>query len=307
MIFFKSLLSAATVYRAALSTLGLLFTIVSGHSVVGQTPPDTDIFLVEVSRGVSSIQVSKPINITNRKGYDNQPSFTPDGQALLYTSGREDGQTDIYRYDLRQKTNAPLTQTPESEYSPTVTPDKAYFSVIRVEKDQNQRLWKFPVSGQGQPALVMEKVKPVGYHCWLTPDSLALFILGKPNSLQLARVSTGDTARIESNIGRSLHRVPGKNAISFVHKRTATEWDISQLDLSTQRITTIAPCLAGSEDLIWMPDGTLLMGKGAVLYQRSPGAGTEWVKLADFSASGINQITRLAISPDGQRLALVGQ
>lgn len=299
-------------YRAAFRPLffaaWLAVLTLSGHLMAwGQAPPDTELFLVDLTRSGQALQVGSPRNITQRKGYDNQPSFTPDGRAVLYTSAREDGQTDIYRYDLRQQTNTPLTRTPESEYSPTVTPDRNYFSVIRVEKDQTQRLWKFPISGAGNPVLVLGNVKPVGYHCWLTPDSLALFILGKPNSLQLARVSTGDTVRLAGNIGRSLHNVPGKKAVSFVHKRTTTDWTISQLDRQTRQISPMVPTLPGSEDFVWTPDGTLLMGQGAALYQCRPGNGTGWTKLADFSAAGITQITRLAIDPRGKTLVFVGQ
>ena len=273
----------------------------------GQAPPDTDIFLVDLTPKSHPLVVGKPVNITQRKGYDNQPSFTPNGKSLLYTALQEDGQTDIYRYDIQQKSTTRLTQTPESEYSPIVTPDTAYFSVIRVERASKQRLWKFPIAGSDAPTLILENVKPVGYHCWLTADSLALFILGKPNSLQLARVSTGDTARIEGSIGRSLHKIPGKNALSFIHKRTPTDWEINQLDLTTYLTTRIAPALNGSEDFVWTPDGLLLMCQGAGLYQFNPTSDLRWTQLADFSSLGIRQLTRLAIDREGKRLALVGQ
>ncbi|QDK81530.1 hypothetical protein EXU85_24140 [Spirosoma sp. KCTC 42546] len=287
--------------------LALLLLLLNSNATFGQGPPDADIFLVDLTPKNRPTLVSKAVNMTQRKGYDNQPSFTPDGKSVLFTSMHDDGQTDIYRYDLQSKATTQLTKTPEGEYSPTVTPDKAYFSVIRMEMDKTQRLWKFPISGTGEPTLILTNVKPVGYHCWLTPDWLALFILGKPNSLQLAHVSTGDTTRIEGNIGRSLHRVPGKNALSFVHKRTSTEWEIKQLDLKTSQITTIAPTLPGSEDFVWTPDGTILMGQGAILYQLNPKSGQSWTQLADFSSIGIKQLTRLAIDADGKKLALVGQ
>jgi len=301
-LFHKAVIRSATFYW-----LTLTFTLLRYGLTQAQTPPDADIFLVDLTLKSQSVQVGKPTNITQRKGYDNQPSFTPDGKSLLYTSMREDGQTDIYRYDLQQKTTTQLTQTPEGEYSPTVTPDPAYFSVIRVEKDKTQRLWKFPIAGTGEPTLVLENVKPVGYHCWLTPDWLALFILGTPNSLQLAHVSTGDTARIEERIGRCLLKIPGKNALSFVHKRTPTDWDIKQLDLQTLKITGIAPALTGSEDFVWTPDGTLLMCQGTALYQFNPTSSLRWTQLADFSSAGITQLTRMAIDADGKKLALVGQ
>ncbi len=278
--------------------LVLPILLLNTGATFGQAPPDADIFLVDLTYKNQAIQVGKPINITQRKGYDNQPSFTPDGKSILYTSMREDGQTDIYRFDLLSAATTPLTQTPEGEYSPTVTPDTAYFSVIRVESDKTQRLWKFPMSGVGAPVVVLENVKPVGYHCWLTPDSLALFILGNPNSLQLARVSTGDTARMWERIGRSLHKIPGKKALSFVHKRTPADWAIKQLDLQTNRITVIAPTLPGSEDFVWTPDGLLLMAQGSGLYVFNPKTDLRWTQLADFSSAGIKQITRLAIDPD---------
>ena len=292
---------------AAFFRSGLLMLLLSAGATFGQAPPDADIFLVDLTPEKQAIQVGKPVNITQRKGYDNQPSFTPDGKSILYTSMRDDGQTDIYRFDLQSAATTQLTRTPEGEYSPTVTPDQGYFSVIRMELDKTQRLWKFPISGTGEPTLVLENVKPVGYHCWLTPDSLALFILGKPNSLQLARVSTGDTARMEESIGRSLHKIPGKNALSFVHKRTSTDWEIKQLDLQTNLITVIAPTLPGSEDFVWTPDGLLLMGQGAGLYVFNPKTDLRWTQLADFSSAGIKQITRLAIDGKGKKLALVGQ
>ena len=284
----------------------LLLTLVS-LTALAQTPPDTEIFLVDITLKPHPAQLSKPTNITQRKGYDNQPSFTPDGSALLYTSLREDGQTDIYRYDIIAQTTTQLTHTPESEYSPTVMPDQKHFSVIRVEKDQTQRLWQFPISGVGEPGLLLEKVKPVGYHCWLDADWLALFMLGSPNSLQLARVSTGDTLQMANSIGRALHLVPGKNALSFVHKRTPTDWEIQQLDLKTRQITRIVRTLDGSEDFVWGPNETLFMAKGAILYQCNPATSPTWTPVADFSTAGVNQLTRLAIDKSGKKLAVVGQ
>ncbi|GAB3945764.1 hypothetical protein GCM10028805_15390 [Spirosoma harenae] len=268
-------------------------------STFGQA--DTDIFLVDLAKP------DKPLNITQRKGYDNQPSFTPDKTSILYTSMQADGQTDIYRYILSSKTTTRLTQTPEGEYSPTVMPDQAHFSVIRMELDKTQRLWKFPLTGSGKPTLIFPNVKPVGYHCWLDTDWLALFILGKPNSLQLARVSTGDTVYIEGNIGRTLLKIPGKQVLSYVHKQTPTHWEIKQLDLKTRQTSTITPTLEGSEDFVWTPDGKLLMGKGAILYKYDPATHSGWQQLADFSSAGITQLTRLAIDSQGKMLALVGQ
>jgi len=276
-----------------------------------QPPATEDIFVVAVNASKGRLEFGAPANITNRAGYDNQPSFLPDGQSLLYTSGgREGDQTDIYRYDFKTGQSARLTNTPEGEYSPTVMPGGKFFSVIRVEADKTQRLWKFPLAG-GAPSLVLPNLKPVGYHLWLDERTLALFILGaegRPNTLQLAPTDNSFLDTIHVNIGRSLHLVPRRAAFSFVHKISPGEWLIKVFDLKTKRSSTLARTLPGSEDLAWTPGGTILMAQDSKLYQLDPAAPSpDWQLVADFSAAGLKKITRLALSPKADRLALVAQ
>ncbi|HKG22808.1 MAG TPA: hypothetical protein VKC34_12985, partial [Blastocatellia bacterium] len=194
--------------------------------------------------------------------------------------------------------------TKESEYSATVTPDGKSFSVIRVEADSTQRLWKFPLAG-GEPALVLKSIKPVGYHAWLDGQTLALFILGEPSTLQLVDARSEKAEVVARNVGRSLHRMAGAGRVSFVQKESEQDWVIKQLDVKTRKIAPIAKTLPGSEDYAWTPGGSLLMAKESKLYEWRPGRDTAWREVADFSARGIHGITRLAVSPSGDRLALV--
>jgi hypothetical protein len=290
----------------------LLFFVASLAPSSAQTPPaaNEDIFAVDVVVSGGKLEFGQPVNITGHAGYDNQPSFLPDGQSLLYTSAREGDQTDIYRYDFKTKQAARLTDTPESEYSPTLMPGGKFFSVIRVEADKTQRLWKFPLAG-GAPALVLPNIKPVGYHLWLDARTLALFVLGgegRPNTLQLAPTDNSFLDTIHVNIGRALHLVPRRQAFSFVHKISPDEWLIKAFDLKTHRSAVIARTLSGSEDLAWTPDGTILMAQDSKLYQLDPAAtAPDWRLVADFSAAGLKKITRLALSPKADRLALVAQ
>lgn len=270
-------------------------------------PPSTDIFLVPLTGAGLEIKAGTPRRVTDWEGYDNQPSFTPDGRAFLYTSIRADAQADIYRYDLARAASERLTDTPESEYSPTVTPDGKFFSVIRVERDGTQRLWKFALAGGRAPALVLERIKPVGYHVWADKDTLMLFVLGEPVTMQLVDTGTELTGTIATNIGRGLARVPGQEKISFVHKVSADEWLVKEFDLKTHRRATLVRTLAGSEDYAWTPDGALLMASGAKLYVWKPGGAEGWKEFADLSGAGLGGITRLAVSPRGDLLALVAR
>lgn len=283
----------------------LLFTI--ALCAAGQTaPPTTDIFLVDVLKRGGQLALGTPINITFRPGYDNQPSFTPDGKSLLFTSQREGEQTDIYRYELATRFTAPITKTAESEYSPTVTPDEKAFSVIRVEADKTQRLWQFPLAG-GAPALVLTNIKPVGYHVWLDANTLALFVLGQPNTLQLVDVKAEKAEVLAQSIGRALHRIPGQpSQFSFVHK-AEKEWWVKAYDLKTRQTTNLIKTLPGSEDCAWLPNGTLLMAQGSKLYKWQRGKDADWQVVADLEASGVTSITRLAVNAKGDKLALVAQ
>ncbi|HST19709.1 MAG TPA: hypothetical protein VLR90_01210 [Blastocatellia bacterium] len=273
----------------------------------GQTtpPPKTDVFIVDMSERDGKLQFGKPMNITKRSGYDNQPSFLPDGKSLFYTSIKEGLQADIYKYDIEKAAITRMTDTtPEREYSPTVTPDGKYFSVIRVEADSTQRLWKFPLAG-GKPVLILEKIKPVGYHVWVDRKTLVLFVLGTPSTLQLVDVETEKAETIATNVGRSLHKMPRGQLVSFVHIISDDELVIKSLDVKTRKISSIIKMLSGSEYFVWSRDGVLLMGQGSKLFKYNPVSDKDWQEVADFSKEGINAITRLAVSPKGDRLAFV--
>jgi hypothetical protein len=303
-------------YRSSFLRSALLL-LAASHAALSQTPQTPvqpasteDIFVVDVKLSKGKLEFGQPSNITNRAGYDNQPSFLPDGGSLLYTSQREGEQTDIYRYDFKTKQSTRLTNTAEGEYSPTLMPGGRFFSVIRVEADQTQRLWKFPLAG-GEPGLVLPGIKPVGYHLWLDERTLALFILGaesRPNTLQLVPTDMSFIDTIHVNIGRALHLIPRRAAFSFVHKISPDEWLIKAFDLKTHRSATLTKTLTGSEDLTWTPDGTILMAQDAKLYQYNPAApAADWQLVADFSGVGLKRITRLALSPRADRLAFVAQ
>ena len=147
--------------------------VVSCLAVLQTAPPDTEIYLASLTTTGDTLTIGTPVNISNSPGYDNQPSFTPDGKSVLFTSVRGTRKPDpansaatgseIYRYDIASQRLTQLTDTPESEYSPTVTPDGQHFSTIRVEADGTQRLWRFAIDGKN-PELVLADVKPVGYH-----------------------------------------------------------------------------------------------------------------------------------------------
>jgi len=290
-----------------------------------QAPPDTEIYLAPMTIANGTIEIGTPLNITNSPGYDNQPFFTPDDASVLFTSIRGGagspasgpGQTDIYRYDIASKQTSRVTNTAESEYSPTVMPDGKRISVIRVEADGTQRLWSIR-PGEPAPAidLILKDVKPVGYHAWADEKTLALFVLGgqgQPSTLQLADTRTGTARVVATDIGRSVQPIPGKgptHAISFVqreHHGDMVHLVVKELSPATGEASTLTPAVEGAAeaDLAWTPDGTLLMVKEGVLYGWKRGQ-SGWKDVTPLARLSLTGVTRLAVSPRGDYIAFVG-
>ena len=113
-------------------------TLLLASALGAQARPSTDVWIVPLTQNGGAIKLGAPRNLTHRTGYDNQPSFTPKGDAILYTAVGGDAQADIWRMALPNGAPKNLTNTPESEYSATVTPDGRSYSVIRVEADSTR-------------------------------------------------------------------------------------------------------------------------------------------------------------------------
>ena len=288
--------------QSKLSFVLLFFAI---HFVIpdASSQPSTDVYLLSMEEGFPEAPGEVLIQVTDRDGYDNQPVFSANSRLLRYTSMDTTGQTDIYQYVLTNNKGLRLTYTDESEYSATPQPGTLAYSVIRVEMDGTQRLWKFEKPGL-PPELLLEDVKPVGYHAWVDSSRVALFVLGDPPTLQLADITTGKAEQVALNIGRSLHRIPGTKKISFVHKETDTDWMIKEYDPETGGIFPIIGTFPGREDYAWHPDGSLFMANGTTLYRWTSESNT-WDPVYDFADNGLGELTRIAISPDGNYMAFV--
>ena len=281
-----------------------------------EAPPDSDIFLAELD--VAAGKVGVPVNITNRPGYDNQPAFLSDGTGLLYVAD-VDGPTDVFRYTFATGASARVTRTPEAEFSPTPLAGGG-FSAIRVSAPdaeaepytESQMLWRYDDAGTAVSA-VFPGVRRVGYHAWLDASHVALVLVGPgaepPHTLVLADVATGALTPLAPDAGRSLGTDPGGDVL-FVDKHVADDWAVSSKRPGSRtriraRVPPNAPGEgddARSEDFRLLPDGSLLMAHGTRLLRARPGA--TWETLADLPGVG-GAIKRLAVSPDGKRLAMV--
>ena len=267
--------------------------------------PSTDIWIGRLERTTNGLAVAGLANATDRPGYDNQPSFSPDGAALYFVRAVDSTQTDVFRFLLATSTTEQVTRTEAaSEFSPTFVPGQDAFSVIR-ETRGRQHLWRYGVDGQDMGA-VFATVEPVGYHAWADARTAVMFVLGDPPTLWTGDAPTGSSRAVADHPGRSIHRIPGAASVSFVRKPPGDDWWIERLDPASGATERITKTLPGREDYAWTPEGAILMGDGPALFAWTPDDGDDgaWARVADLSASG-GDISRIAVSPNGEWVALV--
>lgn len=285
--------------KIILSSLGV---ILIQALVFAQQPPGTDIYLFDLAFKKGKFVLTNAVNISDRKGYDNQPFFHPDKPLIYYASADEEGRTDILVYNYASNETQKLTNAPEREYSPTATPDKKFISCIIQRDNGAQDLGKYPIDG-GNAEIIIDNLT-VGYHVWRDDNTLFLFVLGQPNTLHEYSVTDKTDKIISQNIGRSLHRVPGTTNISFVDKGSA-EWTIKKIKRKDGTIETVGKTLPGREDLTWTPGAKIIMSDGVKLFYWMPGKSKDWTPIYFPDGLSLSGLTRLTVNAKGNKIAVV--
>ena len=277
----------------------LIIILLISSFVKSQT--DTEIYLFDLIQNDSVYTIDNPINISSNEGYDNQPSFLNDGSGILFSSTRFD-QTDIVLYNLENKTKTWLTNTLGSEYSPLQTPNKKYFSAIYLDNDDTQLLWKYTFRRK-KPKVLIENLT-VGYHAWVNKNIIVSFVLGDPATLEVSNLKYKIKYPIDKNIGRSIHKIPGSELISFISLEHEDPEIYSINPLNSEK-EFLADALEDSQDMAWTTDHTIIMGSGDKLFKLKVGVDKTWVEFASLKPFNLTGVTRIAVSPSGDKIAIV--
>jgi len=272
-----------------------------------QAQPETDVYVFDVSLTKDSLLLSNIKNISNLKGYDNQPSFL-DEDHVLFASTRS-GQTDICSYNLKNNSKIWLTDTEGSEYSPLKIPSQEAFSAVLLEKNGTQRLLAYPLVKDERPNVLIDDIV-IGYHLWLNRNIIISSIIKDENlTLTVSDFKLKKHKDLIDNVGRSLLKIPSKaedRIFSFVDKNS-TPWLLMSFDLDRLKAKLLFEMLPNVEDLIWLNDDLVLAGSGNKLYSHNNRKRSDWIPMASLENYGLTNITRLALSPNGKKLALVAE
>ena len=277
----------------------------NSSSISAQNPglPSTDVYLIDIQQKGNSFSLAdsaKPIDISNNKGYDNQPGFIEPLNSIAYVSSRNNGPTDVYLYHLDTKTVTQFTNTPEAEYSPKITPDGQYISVV---KGAEQNLTRISLDGKTTEKIYICK-DSIGYYCWLNDDFIMGVVLTKPITLKLINIKSKQGQFLADSIGRSLFKYNNGAAVCFTTHRGNS---IAFIDTkgNCKKWIDLPP---NTEDFYLTADGWLFSSNGSnIIYCSISALKGGWQVLADMKKFGISKMFRLSVNEQKNKLAFVAE
>ncbi|WP_179020213.1 nuclear transport factor 2 family protein [Winogradskyella forsetii] len=264
---------------------------------------DTEIFLFDLETNNSKIQIKNGKNISKNQGYDNQPSFLDD-RYIFFASARN-GQIDIAKYDTRYDAKIWVNFTEGGEYSPLKIPNKQEVSAVRLDENGKQQLYAYNLSNGNSTELISDLV--VAYYTWFDENTIVSAVIeDKELNLYVTNLKAGTHKKYASNVGRSFHKIPNSDFVSFISKANGNQWQIKAINPKTGKIKLIANTIKGVEDICWLNSKTLLSGKDNFLYKLRLQRDNNWQKIADVSTNDIVKITRLSANSSGTKLLIAG-
>jgi len=272
--------------------------------------PATEVYVMEIAPiekdfKISEISIANFSNMSDNDAYDSQPSFY-DNNTIVYAGTRTDNTEIIISSVHAKKKISYFEPTEGGEYSPQLIPGSNSIAAVRLDKDGKQRLYDY-TPGKDIVTEVIEGLQ-VAYYAYHDAETILASVLSGGNlDLVIANVKTQKVDTLLGKSGRSIHRIPGKKEMSYTLTNEEGNFDIYQLDMETRESFFVTQLPIGIQDHIWMDDSKLLCGSGSKLYLYDLFGKGAWEEVADLSAYNIKDITRLALSPDGKRLALVAE
>ena len=277
-----------------------------GSDTYAQTVP-VNLFVADLTYSNGQVRIGAPRKLTGDRGINSQPSFTADGNAIVFV--RRDsasGQGDVFRVDIATLAETRVTSTPEMENSPTILPDGTLM-VIRWTPETLFTKWgPWIYDMKGIPLRgVLPGPDTVGY--FMPLDSVT-FAMQRPRKISAISIFDRRTGRMTDYDFRVANlppqRIPGQRAISYTRVDSVGGNRIRRLDLVTHDTTEIAAALPRKTVHAWTPRGTILMGKQNAIFALTPPS-KEWTQVVSFADPELQDINAYVVSPGGDKLILI--
>jgi hypothetical protein len=291
----------------------LLAPLVAPAILAAQAPPPSNLWSVPLSWEEGRLVVGRPVKLTGDRGVNSQPSFSPDGNAIVFSAIRDtgrDARSDIYRIDLGTGAERRITRTPENENSPIVDARGQYVAVRWVPATLFKEFGPWMYDSAGTPLRgVLPAPDTTGYYTPL-PDGRWALTRPKPRGFTIGLFTPRSGAIVDVDTGvpaLPAVRIPGVNALSWVRiDSAAAHHELRRYELASGRRTSLGRTLRGRTAHAWVPRRDLvLMARGNVLYARKVAGDTAWRPVATFDDPGLRHMSAYVVSPRGDRLIVV--
>ena len=154
--------------------------------------------------------------------------------------------------------------------------------------------------------VILRDVPRIDYYAWGNEQSILIFVIGDPATLQIADVATGlSEIATDSGVGISMHKIPNRNSWSFIERTSDEQSWISEMNIGTHEILRLIQPPSGSDFHTWTPDGILLMTSGGQIVQWDPEMDNNHRVIANFRHMNLI-LSYISVSPNGKKIAIVG-
>lgn len=276
----------------------LLFSV----TIWAQTPTKVTVF--DINMTDDELKVSNAVEVPGEGAYNNQPFFRDNTTILL--SAERDSQTDILKYDLHSKKKTWISATPGGEYSPQPIPDSDAVAAVRLDPDGLQRLYKYNEKRQEISEMISDL--PVAYFSFRTARTIIATVLnGDKMDLVSIDLHLKKISPLFTDAGRGIQKIPKSESISYTLTNEAGKWDIYVMEQNVEDTYFVTELPYEIQDYVWLNDTQILIGMQSKLYLYDTFGEGEWTHIANLEDFGLKNISRMAVSPDGKKLAVVSE
>jgi len=270
---------------------------------------DSEVWVGSLDMSGGRFAVSNLVNISRHPGYDNQPAFFADGK-LVFTSQiavlDETGHAvQAVIHDFAKGTSTPVPGA--LGFSPTPAADGSLM-LLR----EGHVVLHDPSGKETQ----LTETKDAGYFTRFDEQTWVLYMNDKQRRIVMYDPKTKALDTMALGSITAPFRIPGKRAVSFVSVEPFPAPEgvappprklfLRQFSLDDRQVTTLASIsFPTSGSHVWTSRGTLLIASGHTIYEWNPAKPDDWPIAATFDDPELQGLTRIAISPRGDRIALV--
>jgi hypothetical protein len=276
--------------------------LLSSSSIIAQT--NTEIYVFNIVKTAIGYNLTNGENVSNNDGYDSQPYFYDNNQILF--ASNKNGNTEIVLKNIKTKASYIKSDTPNGgEYSPQRIPESSHISAVRLDNNGLQRFYKYDRKSRKSKKLIPNL--KIAYPAWYNKNTVvASVIVNDSLELFVSNLKEKKSVSVAKMVGRSIHKIPNSNLMSFISKENKEYWLLKSLNPITKEIKVITS-IGKAEDIAWLANGILLISDGNSIYQFHPKKDKSPKLFFSFNNENINNISRMTVNANGTKIAIVAE